>query len=320
MSSIDWSKYETIEQIEDDIKTITIQGATNVAIATLEGIKLYTRYAESYGSVESFIGSIRVIGEGLANARPNEPLAKNGVKYLFYRYITENQGVTSVPQAQRAITQIAQDYLDLIKDSKEKIIKNSKQVMDGVDEVFTHCHSSTVENVIIGRFKNEPKLKAVCTETRPLFQGRITARNLVNAGIDTTMVADSSAESFIIGRGVHGVDVVFIGADEITTSGDAINKIGSWGVALASYFASTPLYVVTSILKVDTATFTETPKIEMREAHELWPDAPEKLKLVNPAFEIVDHKFITGFITEEGVLLPDQMLETIRTKYGWMMG
>lgn len=317
MSAVNWEQYKSIDAIETDIKSVKIQGATNVALATIHGIILHGSSVE-FKDWDEFYSEIHKIGDRLANARPNEPLAKNGVKYILYSLKVEHSDAKTPDQRRDAFLSVADTYLNLIKAGKKNIVNNSKEVMDGVDEVFTHCHSSTAENVIKAQNERMPGLKAVCTETRPLFQGRITSVNLIAGGVDTTMVADSAAESFIIGRGTHGIDVVLIGADELTVQGDAINKIGSWGVALASYYASTPIYVVGSILKIDVTTLDQKPKIEMREAKELWEDAPAKLKLVNPAFELIDHQFITGFITEEGILKPDELLQTIREKYEWL--
>jgi len=317
MSKVDWSRYTSVEQIEQDIKSIRIQGATNVALATIHGIILYCSKVVFKDWTE-FYDHVSTVGGGLANARPNEPLAKNGIKYIIYMLKTRFNNADTASKREEAFKIVSQEYLDLINNGKKQIIKNSKEVMDGVDEVFTHCHSSTAENVIIARNKIQDNFKAVCTETRPLFQGRITAKNLIEAGVDTTMIADSAAESFIIGRGTHGIDVVLIGCDEITYKGETINKIGSWGVALASYFANTPIYVVTSILKMDVTTEQFPLKIEMREAKELWKEAPEKLKLVNPAFEIVDSKFITGYITEDGVLKPDELIAKVKENYSWL--
>ena len=157
-----------------------------------------------------------------------------------------------------------------------------------------------------------------CTETRPLLQGRITAANLINAGVDTTLLVDSAAESIIIGRGNEPVDIVFTGADELTIHGDAINKIGSFGIALAAYYASKPLYVVSSLLKVNPATAYSDVQIEMRSNEEVWDNPPKGLKLYNPAFEVIPNKLITGYITEAGIIKPEDLARTVHEKYDWV--
>lgn len=319
MSEIDFSKYTNVSQIEEDIRKVHIQGATNVAIATFEGLKLYLdQHQNDDVSYDVLMEEVNKVGYALAHARPNEPLAKNGMKFVLNMLKIKNPGLDDPKVAKEKIVELSDEFLSFIADSKKKIVENSEAVLHGVDEVFTHCHSSTAEKVIINQSKRVDNFTAVCTETRPLFQGRITASNLIAGGVDTTMIVDSAAEAFIIGRGIRNTDVVLIGCDEITMGGDTINKIGSWGIALAAYYASKPLYVLGSILKTDLSTAYKPVEIELREAHELWTDAPPGLKMVNPAFDLVNKQLITGFITEIGVIKPEDIQSTIQREYQWL--
>ena len=319
MGKIDFSKYKKVEEIVEDIKSIEIQGATNVAIATFEGIKLFIRnYDKKVVTYETFLEDLNRIGYQLAFARENEPLAKNGLKFVLRNLITRNPGLRDVNECKEKVYDLCDEFLDLIKNAKEKIIENSADVMNDVDEVFTHCHSSTAVSIIKKHSERVKDLKAVCTETRPLYQGRITARRLNEAGISTTLIVDSAAESFIIDKGTHPVDMVFLGADEITMRGDAINKIGSWGIALASYFVSKPLYIVTPILKIEVETAYRPVEIEYRTSKEIWEDAPEGLNMVNPSFEKINGEFITGYITELGVIKPEEIGKVIQKEFQWL--
>ncbi len=318
MSEIDFAKYTDVDQIIEDIKKIKIQGATNVAIATFEGIKLFIESHERDCPVEVLISDIEKKGISLAEARPNEPLAKNGLRYLSYMIRVKYPKVSTIEEVKNAYIQLSEEYLGIIKDSKMQIIEKGADVIKGVDEIVTHCHSSTSESLIINQAKKMKSFTAVCSETRPLYQGRITATNLLKAGLDTTLVVDSAIETFIIGKGDRNADVVFLGCDQVAMNGDAINKIGSWGIAMAAYYASIPLYVVGSILKTDVSTAYKPIEIEMRDAKEVWPDAPEGLRMVNPAFEIINKEFITGYLTEVGLVKPDDIGKTIHDSYGWL--
>lgn len=319
MGKIDFSKYEKVEEIVSDIKSIEIQGATNVAIATFEGIKLFIRNSEGNTvTYETFLEDLNRVGYQLAFARENEPLAKNGLKFVLRNLVTRNPGLREVNECRKKVYDLCDEFLDLIKNAKEKIIENSVEVMDDVDEVFTHCHSSTAVSIIKKHSEKVKNLKAVCAETRPLFQGRITARRLNEFGINTTLIVDSAAESFIIDKGTHPVDVVFLGADEITMKGDAINKIGSWGIALASYFISKPVYIVTPILKIEVETAYRPVEIEYRASKEIWEDAPEGLNMVNPSFEKINREFITGYITELGIIKPEEISKVIQQEFQWL--
>ncbi|MCK9368991.1 hypothetical protein M0R04_03450 [Candidatus Dojkabacteria bacterium] len=302
---LDLSVYKTNEEIAQDIKSIKIQGATNVALAVFRGMEL----ASSDKSIEEVIS----VGLQLANMRPNEPLAKNAVKYVDTMVKVKGKG-----DVNKLISQLSSDFLNLLVTAKKEMISNSQSIGENVRNAFTHCHSSTVEGILISFAKKNEKFHVYCTETRPLLQGRITSTNLINAGVDTTLLVDSAAESVIIGRGNEPVDVVFTGADELTIHGDAINKIGSFGIALAAYFASKPLYVVASLLKVNPQTAYQDVQIEMRSQQEVWDNPPKGLKLYNPAFEVIPNKLITGYITEAGIILPSDLAKTVHEKYDWI--
>jgi methylthioribose-1-phosphate isomerase len=142
---------------------------------------------------------------------------------------------------------------------------------------------------------------------------------LVNAGIKTTLITDSAADSFVIGRGNVPIDVVFIGCDQIMKGGHIINKIGSWGIAMSAHYADKPLYVVTPLLKIDEKSFLGNVEIEIREDREIWPEAPKDLEIYNPAFEIVDNSLITGFVCEFGIVKPSQLEALIKEKYPWVL-
>lgn len=315
---MEFSNYSSIDQIFQDIKSVKIQGATNVAIATFEGMKLFVRQFNQDVHPDVFLAELEQTAVALANARPNEPLAKNGVKYVFTMFKIQNPNPLTLEETKTKVMQLTESYLEIVKLAKENIVANCINVLDNSTGLLTHCHSSTAEKLIIEHAKTVSDFKVVCSETRPLMQGHITAKNLLSAGLDTTMVVDSAIASFIIGRGSFKVDAVLLGADQISITGDTVNKIGSWAVAQAAYFASIPVYVVSSFLKVDVSTLYRPIKIEMRSEEEVWADAPDGLKIVNPAFEVVDNKFISGFLTEIGLILPGDIQRVISEKYGWL--
>lgn len=306
-----------ILDIEKDIKDLNIQGATNVAIATLEGMKTFIQESE-IENPNVFYNEVIKVGKRLANTRENEPLARNGVRFVEYMYKNRKSDLQDIESMKQILEDYCDNYLFMISDSKRAIVENGVPHLKFLENVLTHCHSSTAVAVIKGIAQNKDSFDVVCTETRPLMQGKISAKSFVDDGISTTLIVDSAAESFIIGRGSVPIDAVFIGCDQITIKGHCINKIGSWGIALASYYAQKPLYVVSPLLKVDPEIGIENLTIEVRESKELWDDAPDSLQMYNPAFEIVDHSLITGFVTEFGILKPEELAGIIRVKYPWL--
>lgn len=305
-----------IEKIYKDIIDLNIQGATNVAISTLEGMKVAVR--SEVVKDDRLLERIVNIGNHLAYARPNEPLAQNGVLFIKHFFLEKNGMKLELSKERSLLEDLCEEYLQIIADAKSKIIEHNAPKLTNIDHILTHCHSSTAGAIIKAIAKGDSDFTAVCTETRPRYQGRITAKNLIDARIKTTLIADSAAESFIIGRGSRHVSAIFIGADVVTMKGFCVNKIGSWGIAMAAKQADKPLYVVTPLLKIDHDTAYNDIEIEVREDKELWDNAPKGLEMYNPAFEIVDAGLITGFVTEYGILKSSEVKGVVEKEYPWL--
>ena len=216
------------------------------------------------------------------------------------------------------ILQLCSEFLKKVSNAKHKIDEINSEKLNYIDNVLTHCHSSTAVRLIQGIAKGDADFTAVCTETRPRQQGKKTARELLEAGINTTFITDSSAELFVIGRGSKPVSAVFVGCDCITMKGHFVNKIGTWGIAMAAHQSNKPVFVVTPLLKIGHDTSHSNIKIEVREDKELWKDGPKGLKMYNPAFEVVDSKLLTGYITEYGIIEPNQIGEFVIREYPWL--
>ncbi|MFH1546907.1 MAG: hypothetical protein ABIC57_00300 [bacterium] len=323
-----------IQQIIKDIKEIKIQGATAVAEATFDGLKEYlSGYDATSKPFGVFISDVERIGYSLATARPNEPLARNGLKFVISMFKIRNPGITDVEVAKKGLLDITDEYIKMISDTKDKIVEVGVSEFSDLKGVMTHCHSSTVEKLIKGIVDRKgPKewFSVVLTETRPRYQGRITAKNLTDMGIESLMIVDSAVTGFLAGKwkgseitGDWGqwdipVEAVLIGCDQIMFNGDTINKVGSYGIALACYYTNKPLYVVGPLLKMDPTSIYKNPDIEVRDPKEIWPEAPAKLKMLNPAFEIVPHQLITGFVTEFGILKSEEIDDKFGDNYQWI--
>lgn len=146
-------------------------------------------------------------------------------------------------------------------------------------------------------------------ETRPVLQGaRLTATELSARGIDVTLICDSMAGALMASRPVDGV---FIGADRIAANGDTANKIGSYSLACLAQYHQVPLYVCAPETTIDRACpHGDAIPIERRGEDEirLSPDGRQMVaseaRVWNPAFDVVPHHMITGFVTELGLVRP----------------
>ncbi|OLS14055.1 MAG: translation initiation factor IF-2 [Promethearchaeota archaeon CR_4] len=182
--------------------------------------------------------------------------------------------------------------------------------------IFTHCHSSIVTGILIEAHKQGKQFDVICTETRPRYQGRLTAQELADAGIHVTQVVDSAMRWAIHN---YEVDLILIGADAITSDGTVLNKIGSRLLALVAREEHVPFYVASPLLKYNPETvFGKWEKIDMRDGNEIWgkyEKKPENIEILNPAFETVARTYINALITEAGVFPPENVHWHFRERY-----
>jgi ribose 1,5-bisphosphate isomerase len=302
---------ETIRTTAEKIKKLEVQGARNVAIAAVKAIQAQAEQTKTKTKTQ-FLSELKETQTIFAASRETEPLMRNAIRWL----ITQAQSAKTeeVPELSQIVSATATQFLNDLKDSKEHIAEiGAKRIRYG-SLVFTHCHSSTVTQLLATAKASGKNFKVICTETRPAFQGRITAKELVDLGIETTFIVDSAARTFM-----GDVDLVIVGADAITSEGNVVNKIGSSGIAVLAHEARVPFYVVSELLKFDPATLTgECEKIEQRNPAEVWNEAPAKLVVCNPAFDVTPNRYIHGLICEEGIIPPQSIVEVMRRSYPWI--
>jgi ribose 1,5-bisphosphate isomerase len=293
------------------IRRLEVQGARNVAIAAVKALESLAKESKSK-TRETFMKDLSEAKTLLFAARETEPLMRNAVRWVISR--VEDSDERNVCELVNLVSSSSQNFQKNLEASKKRIAEiGSKRVLDG-SAVFTHCHSSTVTNLLSMALKDGKNFEVICTETRPAFQGRITAKEMLELGVKTTFIVDSAARSFM-----KNVDLVVVGADAITSEGNVVNKIGSGTLALLASEARKPFYVVSELLKFDPATlFGEYEKIEERSRDEVWKEAPAELNVRNPAFDVTPRDLIHGVICEEGIVSPHSIAEVVHRTYPWV--
>jgi len=267
------NKKSQFNKICRDIKEIKIQGANNVAKAGFRAYKL----------IPTAVSKRKLI-----SLRATEPMLVNILKQG--NKITYNELLNRLTESQNKINK---EVFKLIK-------KNSV--------VFTHCHSSSVIKALIYCKKKGKSFEVYNTETRPLFQGRKTARELKKAKVKVTMFVDSAASIALTKeQGTRKANLMLIGADAITQKG-VINKIGSNMFAQIARENKIKVYVVVDSLKYSNKNI----KIEQRDIDEIWEGKTKGIILKNPAFELIYKKNITAIISELGKLSYERFLERMK--------
>jgi len=285
---------ETIPITAEKIRKLQVQGARNVAIAAVKAIQTQAKQTKTKTKIQ-YLNELKEAQTIFVASRETEPLMRNAIRWIVTKAQTAK--TEKVETLSRNVVANANQFLKDLEDSKEHIAEiGANRIHDG-SVVFTHCHSSTVTRLLTKAKADGKNIKVICTETRPAYQGRITANELVGLGIETTFIVDSAARSFM-----GNVDVVIVGADAITSEGNVVNKIGSSSIAVLANEARVPFYVVSELLKFDPETLNgECEKIEQRSPNEVWKEAPPKLIVRNPAFDMTPNRYVTAIITERGI-------------------
>ena len=295
----------SFQQIIKDIKYLKVQGATNVAVSSVNALKIFAEQNKRKRKVD-FIHSVNTLRKILFKARPTEPAMRNAVNYVLADIEIEEDTAKTIKQRTKDI-----EYH--FKNAKELIAKFGAKKIQKKMIIFTHCHISAVIETLKSA-KKRVNFEVHNTETRPRLQGRITAKELARAGIPVVHYVDSAAR-----LALKKADLMLIGADAITTEGKIINKIGSEMFAEIADKYDIPVYSCTDSWKFDPETvFGYEEEIEKRSEKEVWPNPPRGVRIDNHAFEKIDSDLITGIISELGIYKPSVFVDQIRRAYPWI--
>jgi methylthioribose-1-phosphate isomerase len=303
----------TAAEVARAIRTMVIRGAPAIGVAAAMGIALGMRRSKSTGT-QKFAAEFFKICELMASTRPT---AVN----LFWAIERMRRSMAAGAQAGESVDQI-KDRLDCearaIHDEDVASCRAMGVFGAGVvpDEarILTHCNAGalatagygTALGVIRGAVEAGKRVTVLADETRPFLQGaRLTAWELGRDGIETTVITDSMAGA-MMQQGQ--VNFVVVGADRIAANGDTANKIGTYSVAVLAGEHGIPFYVAAPLSTIDLSTpdGRHIP-IEERSAREVThlggsQITPDGARIRNPAFDVTPHRFITGIITERGIL------------------
>ncbi len=306
-----------VAEVAQGIKSMRIRGAGRIARAAVEALRI-TAEASKAETIDGFLTELDFTAKTLLRTRPTAVSLPNGIRYVMWRVLEAKSTVSSVEGLKKYTIDLANCFKEGSKTAVKKIGEiGARRIKDG-DIILTHCQSSAVDAIIKKAWKQGKKVQVYCTETRPRFQGRITARSLSRAGIPVTMIIDSAVRYFM-----NDVDKVIVGSDAIAANGAVVNKIGTSLVALAAHEARTLFYVAAETYKFSPETLVgELIVIEERSASEVVSPSLKAMKNViirNPSFDVTPAEYINLIITEKGIIPPQGAVSILQEEYGWFI-
>ncbi len=240
---------------------------------------------------QALVDLMRVSAASLARVRPAMSAIGNAAAEVHQKMVAT---IAAAGAPRSAAREVVASYLRDLDRAFAETVRQAAAIVPEDGAVLTTSLSRTVLDALAAA---GPEL-VVVAESRPAFEGRTTARLLAEAGIDVLLLSDAAAP----GK-VREARMVLIGADAVLADGAVVNKVGSYGIALAAREASVPVYAACETLKISPL---HTMPPEVRDGAELWDAPPEGVAVHNPYFEVVSAELLAGIVTERGVVESDE--------------
>mgnify|MGYP005841174027 CR=1 FL=1 len=308
-----WRDYDDYRGVARAIVEMQIRGAPAIGAAAAYGVALAALRSQAT-TAEALRADLE---EAIRTLGATRPTAVN----LFWalermRQVAEASLAEGPVTARAALVAEARAIADEDVQTNARMAAYGQElVADGMN-LLTHCNAGALATVDIGTslgvihaaHQAGKRIHVYVDETRPFLQGaRLTAWELMRWGIPLTLITDNMAGHFI-SRGK--VDLILVGADRIAANGDTANKIGTYTLGVLAHENGVPFYVVapTSTVDLSLASGEQIP-IEERSPREVThicdqPIAPAGVPVANPAFDVTPHRYITGIVTEQGIVYP----------------
>jgi methylthioribose-1-phosphate isomerase len=301
----EWLELSGADDTAAAIRRLAVRGAPLIGIVAAYGLAMEVARRPGLGSLERG-------AEVLGGARPTAVNLAWAVERV--RVAAFAAGPASMAAAARTEAQRIHAEEDA---ASAAIARHGAELLAGARRLMTICNTGalaaggagTALAVILELHRREAGgVHVLACETRPLLQGaRLTAWELVRAGVRHSLVVDSAAAG-LIRRGE--VDAVVAGTDRVAANGDVANKVGTYGLALAARAAGIPFVIAGPTSSID-ASLADGDRIaiEERGAEEVvafggTPVAPPGTAVRNPAFDVTPAALVTALVTERGVAAP----------------
>jgi len=308
---------EEIAKTADDIRSMRIRGASMIAVAGLEAMRNAADdiYGESK-SPRAFLDRVREAEKVLLGTRPTAVALPNALSFLDNSLDRNLSEGASKEELRKILKESVAQFIERVTEASRRIADLAMPLIPANSAAITHCHSSAAVSVMKKAAAGGLLRTVYVTETRPLYQGRITAKELKDSGASVKFITDSAAGFYM-----KDSDVMIVGADAIAMNGDLVNKIGTFQMATLAKQLNKRVLVAAETYKIATkaSTGVDVP-IEFRGSEEVYEQDPALIgspEILNPAFDITPARLIDSIVTEIGVMAePEREVPAMAKKAG----
>ena len=302
-------------EVGRSIKEMYVRGAPAIGATAAYGLALGAQQSEAT-EPQTLLADLETIADEL---RATRPTAVN-LSWALDRMLAQARALAeknaSPDEIRKEMVRNAKLLADQDVAINQRMGAHGAALIQDGDNILTHCNAGslatvdygTVLGVIRTAWKQGKQIHVWVDETRPRLQGaRLTTWELMRDGIPCTLIADNAAGHLMRSGQVN---IVLFGADRVAANGDVANKIGSYKLAVVARENGIPCYSVspTSTVDLSLPTGDDIP-IEERNRREVThcfgqQVAPDDVPVYNPAFDVTPHRYLTGIVTENGVVYP----------------
>ena len=303
-----WLELSDYRSMIEAIKELRIRGAPAIGVAGAYAVSLAALEIAGQGGGE-FLHRLEAAAQEIKEARPTGA----NLAWAVQRMLDVARRAGSARDTVADLIAEATAIQDEDEAANLEMGRLGADLIPQGSAVLTHCNTGalatggygTALGVIRAAWAGGRISRVFATETRPVLQGaRLTAWELMREGVDATLIPDSAAGQ-LMRQGK--VQAAIVGADRIAANGDVANKIGTYSLAVLARENGVPFYVAAPTSTVDLSlTSGGSIPIEERSPDEVTRlggtrIAPEGVEVLNPAFDVTPHVYVTAIITEKGV-------------------
>ncbi len=282
------------DELISEIRNDKSSGASELM---MKAIDCLTAYSEAFDDEEpkKYYKGMIDIGRKLITAQPSMAPLFNAVNTMLLEVEKGLDRGSTVTELMVTTKSLSDELLTNSRNALMKIQDYAADLVNDGQTILTHSYSSTAVKSLVFAHEKGMDLKVILTESRPLFEGRRTAKILSEKGINVVLIADMASFHFL-----NEVDLILTGCDCICYKG-VVNKIGTKGLAIAASHYNIPFYILSEKSKFLPLKYMDEPEIEEKEPKEILEER-EGIEVKNIYFDITPHEFIKGIVTENGIV------------------
>ncbi len=295
-----------IGRLIEEIRGDRIHGASQLA-RQAAGVLKHAAELSRAETVDQFLLELKQVGRELMAARPAMAPVFNTLHH-WLSAISEKAAEKELVSIRHFAISKADELIEGSLQAVDQISGYAFELIAAGDVIMTHSYSSTVVAALKEAFAGHG-IRVITTRSGPGRTGERTAAQLGLYGVPVTFIDDVA-----MGLYMSKASKVMVGADRVCADGEVVNGIGTYQLALAAERANIPVYVLCETLKFDPRLGGGEVDLEEKEPSEVveLEGLPLSVSVKNPYFDITPPELITGVVTENGLLTPEEVISYMR--------